>query len=93
MLTQRSAHRECLQAPLQPLMDNLESQTYETFERDPIKYRNYENAIHDALLDTPADKVSVIMVVRAQVQKICVLYLCALDTVSPRCWIRCRVSL
>ena len=26
-----------LQAPLQPLMDNLESQTYETFERDPVK--------------------------------------------------------
>ena len=45
-------------------MDNLESQTYETFERDPIKYRNYEDAIHGALQDTPADKVSVIMVVR-----------------------------
>lgn len=28
-----------LQSPLQPLMDNLESQTYETFERDPIKYK------------------------------------------------------
>ena len=26
----------------QPLMDNLESQTYEIFERDPIKYREYE---------------------------------------------------
>ena len=45
-------------------MDNLESQTYETFERDPIKYRNYENAIHAALVDTPPSKVSVIMVVR-----------------------------
>jgi protein arginine N-methyltransferase 5 len=33
-----------LQAPLQPLMDNLESQTYETFERDPVKYREYERA-------------------------------------------------
>ena len=30
------------QAPLQPLMDNLESQTYETFERDPVKYKQYE---------------------------------------------------
>ncbi len=56
-----------LQAPLQPLMDNLESQTYETFERDPIKYRNYENAIHSALSETPADKISVIMVVSGQV--------------------------
>ena len=26
----------------QPLMDNLESQTYEIFERDPIKYREYQ---------------------------------------------------
>ena len=31
-----------LQAPLQPLMDNLENQTYETFEKDPVKYRQYE---------------------------------------------------
>ena len=23
-------------------MDNLESQTYETFERDPVKYERYE---------------------------------------------------
>jgi len=26
----------------QPLMDNLESQTYEVFERDPVKYKLYE---------------------------------------------------
>jgi protein arginine N-methyltransferase 5 len=35
-----------LQAPLQPLMDNLESQTYETFEKDPIKYSQYELAVY-----------------------------------------------
>lgn len=29
--------RPWLQSPLQPLMDNLESQTYETFERDATK--------------------------------------------------------
>lgn len=23
-------------------MDNLQSMTYQTFERDPVKYRNYE---------------------------------------------------
>ena len=23
-------------------MDNLESQTYEVFEKDPVKYREYE---------------------------------------------------
>ena len=26
----------------QPLMDNLDSQTYETFEKDPVKYMLYE---------------------------------------------------
>jgi protein arginine N-methyltransferase 5 len=28
--------------PWQPLMDNLESQTYETFEKDPVKYSQYQ---------------------------------------------------
>ena len=32
----------CAQAPLQPLQDNLESQTYEVFEKDPVKYAQYE---------------------------------------------------
>lgn len=40
-----AAYRDRLQSPLQPLMDNLESQTYETFERDQIKYVQYERAI------------------------------------------------
>lgn len=25
-------------------MDNLQSVTYQTFEQDPVKYRNYEEA-------------------------------------------------
>jgi len=54
-----------LQVPLQPLMDNLESQTYETFEKDPVKYDQYEKAVAAALGDTPEDKTSVIMVVGA----------------------------
>lgn len=54
-----------LQAPLQPLMDNLESQTYETFEQDAFKYDQYERAIMQALVQTPEDKVSVVMVVGA----------------------------
>ncbi|KAG1667595.1 Protein arginine N-methyltransferase 5 [Nymphon striatum] len=33
-----------------PLMDNLESQTYEIFERDPIKYTEYQRAICKALI-------------------------------------------
>ena len=39
------------QAPLQPLQDNLESQTYETFERDPVKYKQYQEAVRRALID------------------------------------------
>eukprot|EP00602_Paraphysomonas_sp_CaronLab_P011254 CAMPEP_0185043872 /NCGR_PEP_ID=MMETSP1103-20130426/43145_1 /TAXON_ID=36769 /ORGANISM="Paraphysomonas bandaiensis, Strain Caron Lab Isolate" /LENGTH=294 /DNA_ID=CAMNT_0027584095 /DNA_START=825 /DNA_END=1706 /DNA_ORIENTATION=- len=31
-------------------MDNLESQTYETFERDPVKYAQYEAAVAKALV-------------------------------------------
>lgn len=54
-----------LQAPLQPLMDNLESQTYETFEQDAFKYNQYEKAVAKALALTPPEKESVVMVVGA----------------------------
>jgi protein arginine N-methyltransferase 5 len=40
-----------LQSPLQPLGDHLEYQTYETFEKDPVKYKNYGDAIAYALED------------------------------------------
>lgn len=39
------------QTPLQPLADDLESVTYEVFEKDPIKYEWYENAVKAALND------------------------------------------
>lgn len=32
-------------------MDNLESATYQVFETDPIKYRQYEEAVYRALID------------------------------------------
>ncbi|XP_066592801.1 protein arginine N-methyltransferase 5 [Prorops nasuta] len=59
-----------LQCPLQPLMDNLESQTYEIFEKDNVKYAQYEEAIHLAILHLSAKpnykyKEIVIMVVGA----------------------------
>jgi len=38
-------YHDFLEAPLQPLQDDLESQTYETFEKDPVKYVRYEEAI------------------------------------------------
>lgn len=32
-------------------MDNLESQTYEVFEKDPVKYTEYQRAMYLAILD------------------------------------------
>jgi type II protein arginine methyltransferase len=32
-------------------MDNLESHTYEVFEKDPVKYSEYQKAVYLALLD------------------------------------------
>ena len=46
-----SGYQDYLQIPLQPLTDNLESMTYEVFEKDPIKYEQYELAIRKALRD------------------------------------------
>ncbi|XP_063627348.1 protein arginine N-methyltransferase 5 [Cydia splendana] len=38
-----------LQTPLQPLADNLDTHTYNVFEKDPIKYDQYQKAITQAL--------------------------------------------
>lgn len=43
-------------------MDNLESQTYEAFEKDPVKYSQYEKAIAKALALQPKGDVTVLMV-------------------------------
>jgi protein arginine N-methyltransferase 5 len=37
-------------------MDNLQSVTYQTFEQDPIKYRNYEEAMFRAIRDWDKDE-------------------------------------
>ncbi|KAH9912809.1 PRMT5-domain-containing protein [Fomitopsis serialis] len=52
-------YQDYLQAPLQPLMDNLQSVTYQTFEQDPVKYRQYEEAVYAAIVEWPnkADKM------------------------------------
>ena len=47
-------YHDYLQQPLHPLTDNLESITYEVFEKDPVKYEWYERAIMHALLDWSA---------------------------------------
>ncbi len=44
-------YHDYLQAPLQPLADDLESSTYETFEQDPVKYKQYQAAVKQALLE------------------------------------------
>ncbi|XP_052295644.1 protein arginine N-methyltransferase 1.5 isoform X1 [Citrus sinensis] len=54
----------------QPLMDNLEAQTYETFEKDSVKYIQYQRAIGNALVDRVPDEeasslTTVLMVVGA----------------------------
>ncbi|KAG9560072.1 protein arginine N-methyltransferase HSL7, partial [Aureobasidium melanogenum] len=46
-----AGYQDYLQSPLQPLTDNLESITYEVFEKDPIKYEWYERAVAAALKD------------------------------------------
>lgn len=63
-------YEDYLQTPLQPLMENLESQTYEVFEKDPVKYREYQRAIERALQSKVPEKLKeditvVIMVVGA----------------------------
>jgi len=64
-----SPYYDYLQTPLQPLQDNLESQTYDIFEKDPVKYVQYETAIYQALTDKSfkfdEKKPVVIMVVGA----------------------------
>ncbi|KAJ2270547.1 hypothetical protein EV176_004271, partial [Coemansia sp. RSA 451] len=47
-------YRDILQVPLQPLMDHLESATYETFEQDEPKYAHYEEAMVRAIGDVAA---------------------------------------
>jgi len=44
-------HRDHLKIPLQPLADNLESETYKVMEADPIKYNKYQEALSKALVD------------------------------------------
>jgi len=66
-----NGYEDILQTPLQPLMDNLEASTYEVFEKDPIKYTEYQRAIQLALEDRINDeeaqqgKVSILMVLGA----------------------------
>lgn len=46
-----TAYLDSLQRPLQPLKDHLEFSMYETFEKDPVKYIKYQQAVYMALQD------------------------------------------
>lgn len=59
-----AGYEDFLQTPLQPLMDNLESTSYEVFEKDPVKYREYQRAITEALQTFESGEL-VLMVVGA----------------------------
>ncbi|KPI93226.1 Protein arginine N-methyltransferase 5 [Papilio xuthus] len=51
MLSYARGWEDYLQTPLQPLADNLDTHTYNVFEKDPIKYDQYQRAITQALID------------------------------------------
>ncbi|XP_034102468.1 protein arginine N-methyltransferase 5 [Drosophila albomicans] len=51
-----NSYENVLEIPLQPLFDNLDSYTYEIFEIDPVKYKLYQDAIEQALLDRVSDE-------------------------------------
>ena len=64
------SYTDYLEIPLQPLYDNLDTGTYEVFEKDPVKYFFYQQAIEQVLIDkVPEDqigqKTTIIMVVGA----------------------------
>lgn len=63
--TYEAPYYDYLQAPLQPLAHNLGSQTYETFEKDPVKYAAYEEAIQQCLLERDFTDMPIIMVLGA----------------------------
>lgn len=61
-------YEDLLQVPLQPLINDLDNNTYAMFEQDPIKYQQYEKAIAKALTDrakNDSTKVMTICVVGA----------------------------
>ncbi|KAL4706818.1 hypothetical protein ACJJTC_010052 [Scirpophaga incertulas] len=51
MLSYARGWEDYLQVPLQPLADNLDTHTYNVFEKDPVKYDQYQKAIAQALID------------------------------------------
>lgn len=62
--TLETPYLDSLQRPLQPLKDHLEFSMYETFEKDPVKYAKYQEAVFLALksMDLSTNKPKVITI-------------------------------
>lgn len=60
-------YEDQLQNPLQPLTEHLETNVYEIFEKDQVKYDTYQNAIYKAVESLPknSENIPVVMVVGA----------------------------
>ncbi|KAJ0181084.1 hypothetical protein K1T71_003169 [Dendrolimus kikuchii] len=58
MLSYAKGWEDYLQTPLQPLADNLDTQTYNVFEKDPVKYDQYQKAITQALIHLQEKRAS-----------------------------------
>jgi len=54
--------QDILQLPLQPLRDNLMSCVYNVFEQDPVKYTQYQKAIHMAIIDMKVKEVVIAVI-------------------------------
>lgn len=53
---------DLLLLPLQPLRDNLTSSVYHIFEQDPVKYTQYQKAIHLAIIDKKVKRVVIAVI-------------------------------
>ncbi|XP_022176047.1 protein arginine N-methyltransferase 5-like [Myzus persicae] len=53
---------DLLQLPLQPLRDNLMSCVYHVFEQDPVKYTQYQKAVHLAIIDKKVKNIVIAVI-------------------------------
>jgi len=75
------AYLDHLQRPLQPLGDHLEFSTYETFEKDPVKYAEYQRAIQLALVEHVTEEPQTVVILVAGAGR-GPLVKCALDAIK-----------
>ena len=80
-----AGYQDYLQAPLQPLADNLESITYEVFEKDPVKYNQYGKAIKLALDHRTPGEEMFVPLYQTLLHRVCIIIVFDLRVVhNPR---------